>query len=120
MAVSHAPASADSASAARALMQLEFLGPVTDHLSWARVARHARCAGGDLDPDQWFPVSTDADSARREAAAAIAVCATCLVRGHCLALSLWHWDIGQHGVWGGLVAVERAALRRRASWAGSR
>jgi hypothetical protein len=31
----------------------------------------------------------------------------------CLALSLRHWDIGQHGVWGGLVAAERAALRRR-------
>lgn len=101
-------------------MQLELLGPVTDQVSWARVARHARCADGDLDPDQWFPVSTDADSARQEAAAAIAICATCLVRGQCLALSLRHWDIGQHGVWGGLVAVERAPLRRRVNWAGSR
>jgi hypothetical protein len=24
-----------------------------------------------------------------------------------------HWDIGQHGIWGALVAAERAALRRR-------
>lgn len=31
----------------------------------------------------------------------------------CLALSLRHWEIGQHGAWGGLVAAERAALRRR-------
>ncbi len=118
MAVSHAPAPADSASASYALggalMQLALLGPVTDQISWARVARHARCADGDLDPDQWFPVSTDADSARQEAAAAIAICTTCLVRGQCLALSLRHWDSGQHGVWGGLIAVERAALRRRA------
>jgi hypothetical protein len=27
------------------------------------------------------------------------------------ALSLRHWDIGQHGVWGGLVPAERGALR---------
>jgi hypothetical protein len=51
--------------------------------------------------------------ARQEAAAAIAVCTTCLVRAECLALSLRHRDIGQHGVWGGLVAAERAALPRR-------
>jgi hypothetical protein len=35
------------------------------------------------------------------------------VRGHCLALSLQHWDIGQHGVWGGLIAADRVRLRRR-------
>ena len=87
--------------------------PFTGQAAWARVMRHARCADGSLDPDQWFPVSVEADKARREAAAAIAVCTSCLVRAQCLALSLRHWDIGQHGVWGGLVAAERAALRRR-------
>jgi hypothetical protein len=35
------------------------------------------------------------------------------VRGACLELSLRRWTIGQHGVWGGLVAADRAALRRR-------
>lgn len=119
MAVSHASAPADSESASHtpgsALMQLALLGPFTDQISWARVARHARCADGDLDPDQWFPVSTDAGSAHQEAAAAIAICTSCLVRGQCLALSLRHWEIGQHGVWGGLVAAERTALHRRAS-----
>jgi hypothetical protein len=35
------------------------------------------------------------------------------VRDACLELSLRRWTIGQHGVWGGLVAAERAALRRR-------
>jgi transcription factor WhiB len=50
--------------------------------------------------------------ARREAAAAIAVCITCPVRAQCLTLSLRHWDIGQHGVWGGMVPAERMALRR--------
>jgi hypothetical protein len=27
-------------------------------------------------------------------------------------LSLRRWDVGQHGVWGGLVAAERVALYR--------
>jgi hypothetical protein len=82
---------------------------------WALVIRHARCSDGRLDPDQWFPVSADPGRARQEAAAAIAICTTCPVRGHCLTLSLRHWDIGQHGVWGGLVAADRARLRRRVS-----
>jgi hypothetical protein len=54
----------------------------------------------------------DPARARQEAAAAIAVCTGCLVRGECLVLSLRHWDLGQHGVWGGLVAADRARLRR--------
>jgi hypothetical protein len=87
--------------------------PFTHQASWARVIRHARCADASLDPDQWFPVSADAGKARQEAAAAIAICTICPVRAQCLALSLRHWDIGQHGVWGGLVAAERAAMRRR-------
>ena len=88
-------------------------GPRTDQALWAQVARSARCANGDLDPDEWFPVSGQARMARQEAAAAIAVCTACLVRGECLALSLRHWDIGQHGVWGGLVAADRVRLRAR-------
>ena len=89
-------------------------GPPTDQALWARVTRSARCADGALDPDEWFPVSEPARAARQEAAAAIAVCAACPVRGECLALSLRHWDIGRHGVWGGLVAADRAQLRARA------
>ena len=86
---------------------------LTDDALWARVARQARCADSGLDPDQWYPVSPNPARARREAAAAIAVCTSCPVRAQCLELSLRHWDIGQHGVWGGLVATERAHLRRR-------
>lgn len=89
-------------------------GRFTDPALWALVIRHARCADGGLDPDQWFPLSAEPDRARQEAAAAIAVCTACPVRGHCLTLSLWHWDIGQHGVWGGLIPADRARLRRRA------
>ena len=88
-------------------------GRFTGSALWALVNRHARCSDGRLDPDQWFPVSADPGQARQEAAAAIAVCLTCSVRGHCLTLSLQHWDIGQHGIWGGLVAADRARLRRR-------
>ena len=89
-------------------------GRLTRSALWALVIRHARCSGGErLDPDQWFPVSADPGQARREAAGAIAICMTCPVRGHCLTLSLQHWDIGQHGIWGGLVAADRARLRRR-------
>lgn len=86
---------------------------LTNRALRAEVTRKARCAEGTLDPDEWFPVSTEADAARREAAAAIAICRACPVRGACLELALRHWTIGQHGVWGGLVAAERAALHRR-------
>ena len=87
-------------------------GPGVNHALSAQVTRYARCADSGLDPDQWFPVSVDPARARQEAAAAIAVCTSCLVRGECLVLSLQHWDVGQHGVWGGLVAAERARMRR--------
>src|SRR5580704_3068727 len=85
---------------------------LTDDALWARVAGQARCADSGLDPDQWYPVSIEPAQARHEAAAAIAVCARCPVRAWCLELSLRHWDVGQHGVWGGLVAADRADLRR--------
>ena len=45
-------------------------------------------------------------------AAPITVCTACVVRAQCLALSLRRWDVGRYGVWGGLVAAERMALRR--------
>jgi len=88
-------------------------GRLTESALWALVIRHAQCSKSDLDPDQWFPVSADPRQARQEAAAAIAICTTCMVRGHCLTLSLRRWDIGQYGVWGGLIAADRARLRRR-------
>jgi hypothetical protein len=87
--------------------------PLTGDALWARVARQARCADSGLDPDQWYPVSPNPARARHEAAAAIAVCTSCPVRAECLELSLRNWDTGQHGVWGGLVATDRARLRRR-------
>src|SRR5690242_8556540 len=118
MAVSRAPIPADYQAAAPAVdwatggpQYPPVAIPFTDQALWVRVIRHARCAGSSLDPDQWFPISVEIDKARREAAAAITVCTTCVVRAECLALSLRHWDIGQHGVWGGLVAAERAACR---------
>ena len=50
---------------------------LTDDALWARVAGQARCADSGLDPDQWYPASTNPARARHEAAAAIAVCASC-------------------------------------------
>ena len=87
-------------------------GQFTDHRLWAQVVRYARCADSGLDPDEWFPASIEPARARHEAAAAIAVCTACLVRAQCLELSLRHWEIGQHGIWGGLVPADRARLRR--------
>jgi hypothetical protein len=120
MAVSRTPAPADPGPTAHPLDRAAARPPYPpppvpfpDQALWARVIRYARCAGSTLDPDQWFPVSAEAGKARHEAAAAITVCTTCLVRTQCLELSLRHWDIGQHGVWGGLVPADRAALRRR-------
>jgi Transcription factor WhiB len=81
-------------------------------VSWAFVRERAQCAVSALDCDEWFPVSKQTAQARREAAAAIAVCAACPARAECLALSLADWKIGQHGIWGGLVAAERAVLRQ--------
>ena len=79
---------------------------------WAELVRHARCAREAADPDLWFPVSVIPAVARREAADAIAICRGCAVRSQCLELSLRHWNIGQHGIWGGLLPVERAEIRR--------
>ncbi len=86
---------------------------LTDRTIRAEVTSKARCADATLDPDEWFPISINAEAARREAAGAIAICTACPARDACLELSLRHWTIGQHGVWGGLVPAERAALRRR-------
>jgi len=67
MAVSRTTAWVVSESAVRTLDRatvrrpcLLIPGPVADQASWARVIRHARCADGSLDPDQWFPVSAEA------------------------------------------------------------
>ena len=79
---------------------------------WAEVIRNARCAREAADPDLWFPVSATTTAARREAEEAIATCRRCPVQTQCLELSLRHWSIGQHGIWGGLLPVERAVIRR--------
>jgi WhiB family redox-sensing transcriptional regulator len=84
----------------------------TRRAPWAEVIRHARCAREATDPDLWFPVSANPAGARREAAEAVAICRTCPVQEQCLELSLRHWEIGRHGVWGGLLPAERADLRR--------
>jgi WhiB family transcriptional regulator, redox-sensing transcriptional regulator len=72
----------------------------------------ARCAACGLNPEDWFPIATGADCARAESNHALALCAVCPVRAECLEFAMRHWSIGRHGIWGGLVETERAALRR--------
>lgn len=86
--------------------------PAVSEAAWASVRAQARCAVSTLDPDEWSPANAEPALARREAAAAIAVCADCPVQAECLVLALAHWKIGQHGIWGGLVPAERAVLRQ--------
>jgi WhiB family transcriptional regulator, redox-sensing transcriptional regulator len=88
-------------------------GRVTGQSAWSWIMRHALCRYVSLDPGQWFPPSTEPERARHEAAAAIAICHGCPVRAQCLSVSLRYWDIGQYGVWGGLIPAERAKLRNR-------
>lgn len=83
-----------------------------DSQLWQLVRSRAMCARSGADPDQWYPASAPGEVERREAAEAIAVCTACVVRMHCLELSLRYWAVGQHGVWGGTLPAERAALRR--------
>jgi hypothetical protein len=90
------------------------LGELSDSKLAALVYASARCARCFIDPDQWFPVSSDTAKARAEAAGAIAVCNSCPVRAPCLELCFRHDHVfGAHGVWGGLVESERQLRRRR-------
>jgi hypothetical protein len=57
---------------------------LTDRALAAEVTTKARCADGTADPDEWFPVSTEAEAARREAAGPIAICTACPVLGRVL------------------------------------
>jgi hypothetical protein len=84
---------------------------MNDGILWLLVIARAACSTSGLSPDDWYPVSAPAEAARREAAGAIAVCATCLVREECLELALRNSAVGQHGVWGGTVPAEREKLR---------
>jgi hypothetical protein len=73
----------------------------------------ARC-WGTSNPDDWFPVAARRDRARIEGARALQVCAACPVRAQCLELSMRVWHAGgRHGIWGGLIAADRAEAHRR-------
>lgn len=68
----------------------------------------ARCL--EEDPELFFPVG-EKEPALLQTEEAKLVCGQCEVRGDCL---LWALRVGEdHGVWGGLSADERRALRRR-------
>ena len=94
---------------------LEVPALLTDQQLLARVtSRQARCVGAEVDPDEWFPVAARWEQARAEASRALALCSACPVRAECLELSLRQWgEAGRHGVWGGLLETERAAVREQ-------
>ena len=76
-----------------------------------------RAACRDVDPELFFPVG-HAGPARRQIAAAKAVCHRCPVIDACLA---WAMDAGrEEGVWGGQDMTERRDLRRRTQDVGVR
>jgi WhiB family transcriptional regulator, redox-sensing transcriptional regulator len=75
---------------------------------WRRAA-----ACRSVDPELFFPVSSAGPSVTQTERAK-AVCATCLVRLHCLQFALVTHQ--QHGVWGGMSEQERRVEARRRSW----
>lgn len=89
------------------LSQRELLGELYDG--------RARCIDSGLDPEEWFPVAVDVTRARAQAARAIALCEGCTVRAACLEVALRQSSDAGDGVWGGMVAAERAGIRAR--WA---
>ena len=89
---------------------------LTDRQLQERISsRQAHCSGGSIDPDEWFPLTTEsAQAALSLASHALALCASCPVRAECLELSLRQWHgAGRYGIWGGTLERERRALRRR-------
>src|SRR3984957_16497233 len=84
---------------------------ITDRALWLVVDAQGACSAGALTPDDWYPDSTPAEAARREAADALAVCAACTGREECLGRARRNWTVGQYGVWGGTVPPERERLR---------
>lgn len=67
--------------------------------------RDAVCA--QTDPEAFFPEKGDSTRPAKR------ICAACPVRAECLAYALDHDE--RFGVWGGLSAVERRRLKRRAA-----
>jgi hypothetical protein len=77
-------------------------------------SEQASCADSGLDAAAWFPPSGNVDTARAQAAPAIALCDMCPLRGECLEFSMRYWYRGgEEGVWAGLVGSERLTLRLR-------
>ncbi|WP_051549226.1 WhiB family transcriptional regulator [Nocardioides sp. URHA0032] len=74
----------------------------------------ARCL--HEDPELFFPRG-EGSRAQRQIEAARVVCASCPVRGDCLAFAVT--TDAQYGVWAGTTPRERRRLRRRAGLAAS-
>jgi WhiB family transcriptional regulator, redox-sensing transcriptional regulator len=71
-----------------------------------------RAACKEFPPALFFPPG-NSYLARMDEARAKAVCSSCTVRAPCLAFAIEHDEA--HGVWGGLTAEERRALKATAA-----
>ena len=63
------------------------------------------CRSPQYSADWWWPEHTDPDDA---ASVAISICRYCPVRLSCLQYALEHREV--HGIWGGLMPHQRAAM----------
>lgn len=84
--------------------------------SWCRDCRQVRasdnawmskaaCRNDHYDPEWFWPLTTDNESAQR----ALAICVTCPVTDECLQFALANNETA--GVWGGTTPSQRQALR---------
>lgn len=73
--------------------------------AWVEDAACAR-----IDPELWFPITGSLEDAEP----AVRICRSCPVQEPCLADAMaWPASRDKDGIFGGLTADERAALRRR-------
>lgn len=74
---------------------------------------NALCAGATY-PDWWYPPTTNHITLDEVATAGMAleICAACPIREQCLEVGMQGDDI-YYGIWGGLLAGERLALRAK-------
>jgi WhiB family transcriptional regulator, redox-sensing transcriptional regulator len=99
----------DTAGVPRELTPV-ILTPVLDSRSPILMTWRDRAACLSVDPELFFPIG-NTGPAHIQTEEAKVVCSRCEVIGDCLS---WAMDSRQEdGVWGGLAAEERSALRRR-------
>lgn len=67
---------------------------------------HGACNNPTLDPEWWWPDTSDLDAGQTPLA--LSICRNCNVRQLCLDYAIEHKE--RHGIWGGLMPAARLAL----------